>query len=553
MLIPGPGSPGDAIDIYLQRLIEELKELWEVGIETFDASSRQNFKLHASLLWTINDFLAYGNLSGWSTKGKLVRPCCNKDTSSIRLANSKKQYFMGHRRYLPLSHKWRNDKDSFDGTKEKRLPPKMCSGIEILNQLQDLEGIQLTKDLKKRKKISHENRKDNWNKKNHKIPGLKSHDFHVLLQHILPLALRGMLSKEVCEPVIELSLFFNVLGSKELRIDDLEQIEAQIPITLCKLEKVFPPSFFDVMVHLPIHLASEAKIAGPIHYRWMYPVEQWLNFLKSLIDNRACPEGSIAEGYIANECMTLCSREFAQTHVDTAQHLSDAKWNRTLGFHVKDYDNNLRTQNCSVIVVGENDKDSENIDYYGILTDVIELQFVMGGRVILFRCNWFDVYDKIKRVKKDEYEFVSVNLRRFLNTNEPFILAEQASQVFYAIDNSNKGWHIVRKTQPRDSYEIVKQMDDDIVDLGNPSQKKRKRTDEVKFNMKPSKTENEVESTMKSTTRYAFVPLGTIRKGQGRGRGRGRGLRSLVEKENMPTKSLFPQSIDLVKQYIQTI
>ncbi|XP_019225059.1 PREDICTED: uncharacterized protein LOC109206668 [Nicotiana attenuata] len=84
MLIPGPDSPGDAIDTYLQPLIEELKELWEVGIETFDASSKQNFKLHASLLWTINDFPAYGNLSGWSTKGKLACPCCNKDTSSIR-------------------------------------------------------------------------------------------------------------------------------------------------------------------------------------------------------------------------------------------------------------------------------------------------------------------------------------------------------------------------------------------------------------------------------------------------------------------------------------
>jgi len=73
------------------------------------------------------------------------------------------------------------------------------------------------------------------------------------------------------------------------------------------------------------------------------------------------------------------------------------------------------------------------------LTDVIELQFVMGRRVILFRCNWFDVYDKIKGVKKDEYDFVSVNPGRVLKTNEPFILAEQASQVFYAIDNSNKG------------------------------------------------------------------------------------------------------------------
>ncbi|XP_049381430.1 uncharacterized protein LOC125846002 [Solanum stenotomum] len=83
MIIPGPNGPGDAIDTYLQPLIEELKELWEVGIETYDASTKQNFKLHASLLWTINDFPAYGNLSGWSTKGKLACPCCKKDTSSI--------------------------------------------------------------------------------------------------------------------------------------------------------------------------------------------------------------------------------------------------------------------------------------------------------------------------------------------------------------------------------------------------------------------------------------------------------------------------------------
>nr|XP_009798798.1 PREDICTED: uncharacterized protein LOC104244966 isoform X4 [Nicotiana sylvestris] len=69
------------------------------------------------------------------------------------------------------------------------------------------------------------------------------------------------------------------------------------------------------------------------------------------------------------------------------------------------------------------------------------------------------------------------------------------------------------------------------------------------FNIKPSKTENDVESNMKSTTRYAFVPPGAIRKGQGRGRWH----RSLVDKENMPIKSLFPQSSDLVKQYIQTI
>ncbi|KAH0747692.1 hypothetical protein KY285_009349 [Solanum tuberosum] len=130
MLIPGPESPGDAIDVYLQPLIEELKELWETDVKTFDASSRQNFMLHASLLWTINDFPAYENLSGWSTKGKLACPCCNKETPSIWLKNGNKQCYMRHRRFLPRIHKWRNDKDSFAGTKEHKLPPKMLSEIE---------------------------------------------------------------------------------------------------------------------------------------------------------------------------------------------------------------------------------------------------------------------------------------------------------------------------------------------------------------------------------------------------------------------------------------
>lgn len=58
-----------------------------------------------------------------------------------------------------------------------------------------------------------------------------------------------------------------MIGAKSLRIDDLEQIKAQIPITLCKLEKVFPPSFFYVMVRLPIHLANEAMLGGTVQYR----------------------------------------------------------------------------------------------------------------------------------------------------------------------------------------------------------------------------------------------------------------------------------------------
>ena len=62
---------------------------------------------------------------------------------------------------------------------------------------------------------------------------------------------------------------------------------------------VFPPAFFDIMIHLPAHIAWEARLGGPVSYRWMYPVERYLRTLKGYVRNKACPEGSIAEGYIS--------------------------------------------------------------------------------------------------------------------------------------------------------------------------------------------------------------------------------------------------------------
>ena len=107
-----------------------------------------------------------------------------------------------------------------------------------------------------------------------KLQGLKCHDHHVLLQDIFPVAIRGLLPKEVCEPIIGLGNLFRNLYSKCLTIEDLDIMDAEIPIILCKLQIVFLSAFFDVMVHLPIHLAQEAKLGGPVQYRNMYPIER---------------------------------------------------------------------------------------------------------------------------------------------------------------------------------------------------------------------------------------------------------------------------------------
>ncbi|WMV14309.1 hypothetical protein MTR67_007694 [Solanum verrucosum] len=145
-------------------------------------------------------------------------------------------------------------------------------------------------------------------------------------------------------------------------------------------------------------------------------------------------------------------------------------------FHVQDYDKGLRTQNCGIVVAGETDEEGKIIDYYGDLTDILELQFIGGRRLVLFRCMWFDVYDNERGVKMDEYDFVSVNPQRFLKTDEPFVLANQASQVFYARDHSNKGWNVVRKFLPRDTFDDMQKNDNDSEDLHYSIDRKRKRT-----------------------------------------------------------------------------
>lgn len=68
---------GKEIIIYLQPLIEELKDLWSHGIETNNTHRGQNFSLHTALMWIINNFLTHGNLSGWSTKGYKTCLLCN--------------------------------------------------------------------------------------------------------------------------------------------------------------------------------------------------------------------------------------------------------------------------------------------------------------------------------------------------------------------------------------------------------------------------------------------------------------------------------------------
>ncbi|GAA0160131.1 hypothetical protein LIER_38981 [Lithospermum erythrorhizon] len=125
------------------------------------------------------------------------------------------------------------------------------------------------------------------------------------MQQILPVIVRKILPTSVVKVLIELSNFFKKLCSKVNTISDVEKIQERIVLTICHLEKIFPASFFDIMEHLPIHLAGEALMARPVQFRWMYSIERYLSTLKKYVCNRAHPEGSIENGYLMEECMNF--------------------------------------------------------------------------------------------------------------------------------------------------------------------------------------------------------------------------------------------------------
>ena len=104
--------------------------------------------------------------------------------------------------------------------------------------------------------------------------GLKSHDYHVIMQQLLPIAIRVLPDNDVVAVMTELCHYFRELCSKEYTSNDFQILEKKIAPILCRMEMLFPPSIFTIMLHLTIHLPWEAQLGGPVVYRYMYPFER---------------------------------------------------------------------------------------------------------------------------------------------------------------------------------------------------------------------------------------------------------------------------------------
>ncbi|KAI5328399.1 hypothetical protein L3X38_027796 [Prunus dulcis] len=328
LLISGPKQPENDIDVYLEPLIDDLKSLW-VGIRgVYDAHNGEYFTLRAALMWTINDFPAYGNLSGCVVKGYKACPICGDDTPSHRLKNGHKICYIGHRKWLPINHPYRRQRAAFNGKPEYGIPPEPLTGEEVLHMVENGDRVC-------------------WKK--------KSIFFDLEYWKYLPVrhALDVMhIEKNVCDSIIGTLL--------EIPGKNKDGIAARLDLLNMGVKTDLQPEYGERRTRLPpgpwnLSRAEKREVCNSFYgmkvpegyssniknlvslqdlrllglkshdchtlMQQLLPVAirsvlekpaRYMKVLKGYVQNRTRPEGCIAERYIAEEAVEFCT-----------QHLSD--------------------------------------------------------------------------------------------------------------------------------------------------------------------------------------------------------------------------------------
>jgi hypothetical protein len=143
-----------------------------------------------------------------------------------------------------------------------------------------------------------------------RVHGMKSHDFHIWLERLLPAMVRGFLPENIWQVLAELSYFFRQLCAKELSLTVVEALEKAAPVLVCKLEQIFPPGFFLAMQHLIVHLPYEARMWGPMQFRWCYPIERIIKTVRGKCKNKARIPASIAEACCVEEVSNFTTKYY---------------------------------------------------------------------------------------------------------------------------------------------------------------------------------------------------------------------------------------------------
>src|SRR3954464_446079 len=115
-----------------------------------------------------------------------------------------------------------------------------------------------------------------------KFQNLKSHDCHVIMMQLLLVALRGLLLVNVRLAIVKLCAFLNAISQKVIDPEILPRLRSDVAQCLDSFELVFPPSFFNIMTHVLVHLVDEIVILGPVFLHNMFPFERFMGVQRNM-------------------------------------------------------------------------------------------------------------------------------------------------------------------------------------------------------------------------------------------------------------------------------
>ena len=128
----------------------------------------------------------------------------------------------------------------------------------------------------------------------------------MIMTQLLPVVLRGLLPESVRLAIVKLCAFLNAISQKVIDPEIIPRLENDFVQCLVSFELVFPPSFFNIMTHVLVHLCEEISILGPVFLHNMFPFERFMGVLKKYVHNRARPEGSISKGHENEDVIGFC-------------------------------------------------------------------------------------------------------------------------------------------------------------------------------------------------------------------------------------------------------
>jgi hypothetical protein len=129
----------------------------------------------------------------------------------------------------------------------------------------------------------------------------------LIMTQILPVALRGIMDPHIRETIFGLCNFFDCISRKSISEKQVVRLQEEIVVILNELEMYFPPAFFDIMVHLLVHIVDDIIHLGPPFLHSMMPFKRMNGVIKGYVHNRARPDGSIAKDFLTEECVSFCT------------------------------------------------------------------------------------------------------------------------------------------------------------------------------------------------------------------------------------------------------